>query len=503
MDGGAMKVEWKFGGWATFFIAIGVLLLGVVAILAVIWWSFEARFHQVPKPQPFPVAQSRAEGIRQDLEYFDQLMSLDRSFSPAAKAAFEQERRQLVESAANLSDGQLEMGLSHAVALAGNGHTLVGGRSRRIARLPIRLAWFDEGLYVVRATQANAALLGSRVTGVGGKKPEDMLPVLTPYLSGTSDHAKASSSVLFEMPMMLAAIWPELDSKSEKLSLMAPDGRASDIELTAVAPDPNVEPLDLERNIAPAHAPGEPEDWRALLKDGPELPLLLQNPDDSVLARQIDSGKGFYIGVRKIDDDSKGSLSDQLDAATRDIAPGSLRYAILDLRNDGGGNYTKTLGFTKQLPKRLAADGKLIILTNNETFSAAIVTVARAKYFAGSRAIIVGEHVGDREQFWAESAAPLVLPNSKIRMYYATGYHDWEKGCPDFNRCFWPNVLLDVPAGSLAPVVTVGWRFSDYAAYKDTAFEEALKLARASGRTTSVQGGAAVAAPRALTRAAL
>ena len=141
---------------------------------------------------------------------------------------------------------------------------------------------------------------------------------------------------------------------------------------------------------------------------------MLREPDASVFVAKLDDDKGLYIHISQVTGDDRGALSDQLKALSKPIAAGSLRYAILDLRFNGGGDYTETLDFTKELPKRIASDGKLFLLTDNATFSAALVTLARAKYFAGSRAVVLGERVGDRERFWAEAGTPLELPNSKI-----------------------------------------------------------------------------------------
>ena len=173
------------------------------------------------------------------------------------------------------------------------------------------------------------------------------------------------------------------------------------------------------------------------------------------------------------------------------LEPGALRFAVLDLRFNGGGDYTNTLRFTKELPRRIAADGKLFIVTDNATFSAAIVTMARAKHFAGARAVVVGEHVGDRERFWAESGAPLELPNSKILVFFATGYHDWGRGCQwsDIARCFWLNLAYDVPAGSLAPDKPLAWRFADYRNGVDTVMKEIVREAADRAASPPASGG--------------
>jgi hypothetical protein len=206
---------------------------------------------------------------------------------------------------------------------------------------------------------------------------------------------------------------------------------------------------------------------------------VLREPDASVFVQKLDNGAGLYIHITQVAGDERGELSEQLAAIVHAIEPGPLRYAILDLRFDGGGDYVETIRFTKELPKRIARDGKLFILTDHATFSAALVTTARAKYFGGARSVVLGERVGDRERFWAESGTPLELPNSRILVFFATGYHDWNEGCQwkDLTRCFWINIAFGVSAGSLSPDTPLAWRFSDYRNGVDSVMEEVLKQA--------------------------
>jgi hypothetical protein len=62
----------------------------------------------------------------------------------------------------------------------------------------------------------------------------------------------------------------------------------------------------------------------------------------------------------------------------------------------------------------------VIVITDNTTFSAAIITTALVKHFAGERAVIVGERPRDRLVFWAEGGQ-MQLPNSKIEIPVSTG----------------------------------------------------------------------------------
>jgi hypothetical protein len=161
------------------------------------------------------------------------------------------------------------------------------------------------------------------------------------------------------------------------------------------------------------------------------------------------------------------------------------RFAVVDLRSAPGGSYPRAAELTRDLPALIPEGGKIFILTSGNTFSAGIVTAARLKYFSGARAEIVGEPVGDHPQFWAEAATRIVLPNSALRVGYATGYHDWENGC-SFTQilvCYPPNYFMGVAAGDLDPTVPVSWSFADYLEGKDTALERILQIIAASRLT--------------------
>lgn len=460
-------------------VLIGVALVAKPALESAFAW----RFQPEPRAMNFPPPRDRAEAVRQDLEMLGQLAELDRSFSDDARARFQAERAKLVAAAATLPPQALEMQVSRLAAIADNGHTTVGRRLRRLPRVPIRVMWFAEGLYVVRTDQANAPLLGALVERINGKTPVELLAGLTPYVGGPAEHAKSVAPLFMESPYALAGVWPEMSPEREKLELTTLAGESIAVTLEPVAPDATSPYIDPTRNLAPQRQPRETAPWTSLLSDRAELPLVLREPDASLYVKKL-GADGLYIHLASVTGDERGPLSAQLAALLEGLEPASLKYAILDLRFDGGGDYTNTLSFTKELPTRIAADGKLFILTDNATFSAAVVTTARARHFGGTRAAIIGERVGDRERFWAESGKPVELPNSKILVFFATGYHDWNEGCgvSDLMRCFWLNLAFDVPAGSLAPDKAIAWKFADYRNGVDTVMEEVVARAAALPR---------------------
>jgi hypothetical protein len=157
------------------------------------------------------------------------------------------------------------------------------------------------------------------------------------------------------------------------------------------------------------------------------------------------------------------------------IASGKLpwRRVVLDLRYNGGGEYPAVYRALRALVDATARDGRIAILTNDATFSGAIITAALVKDFAGTRALILGERAGDRLQFWAEGT-DMVLPNSRLPVHTATGYHDFAHGCREW-RCYWPDFWFDVAVGSIDPDVVVPWTFADYRRGFDPVLERALR----------------------------
>lgn len=424
----------------------------------------------VPLPNRSP-PHDVAEARRQDLADLGLLPNYDRSFSPQAKAAFQRGVEALGAQAGALSDAGFEMAVSRLVALSGNAHTTVSRvqRAGAFGHVPLRLAWFADGLYVVRAKAPTENLLGRRVLSIDGRPVEQAVADLRPYLSGTVEHARADSPPVLECPALLQAVWPDTDGI--RLAVGLDDGAVEQVTAATSAPDP------FALRPVMVIGPGTPDDWNTVLGRAPDLPLSLRQPERMALSAPLDRS-GIYIRINGDEDDDNGLLAAQLAAIGAAKPVGGWRRIVLDLRFNHGGFEMKTMDFTRSLPRLLIPDGSLWILTGNTTFSAAIITAARAKYFLGSRAHIIGVTMGDRNPFWTDGGPPLVLRNSGIAIGHAYFKQDWANGCYEPTLCSPLQWFYGVAAGDLSPEVTVGWSFADYAAGRDTVLERALALSR-------------------------
>ncbi|MEL6210485.1 MAG: hypothetical protein AAFR44_09975, partial [Pseudomonadota bacterium] len=146
-------------------------------------------------------------------------------------------------------------------------------------------------------------------------------------------------------------------------------------------------------------------------------------------------------------------------------------YLVIDVRSTFGGDYTKARTFARGVTDYVKPGGKIYLLTDGGTFSAAIVTHAFALEAGGDQAVVVGTEIGDFAQFWAEGGGMLALPNSGHRIWVTTGYHDWENGCTDWGDCFWLNIVMGVAAGPLGPDIVAPLTYADYAQGIDTTMQ--------------------------------
>lgn len=456
-------------------LAIVIATLFAYAAPSIFQLALQERFEPVPDPARYPRASNQLEAERQDLDYLKQLTHLDRSFSRAAKRRFEDERTALLERSQPLSKPQFQLAVDHLVALAQNGHTstLASQQAGTFSRARVRFAWFSDGLYIVRAKSKNECLLGGRVLTIDGRDPIEATIATRPYVTGVDRYARWYSLPLLETPELLHAIWSDADPGALKLRILTLEGQEVETWVGVDPPHNNLNKLVPIRDIAPAPIPGDTTGWQTLLPDNAVLPLSLREPNRSLFAAEPDNDT-VYIRINQALPDSRGSLKQQLADLMQRLSGRSWRHVILDLRFNTGGNYLETTDFTYKLHRLLHRDGMLSILIGNMTFSAGIVTVARAKYFASGKVELVGEPVGDRDQYWAERGERLRLPNSSIQVGYATALHNSVGNCYDPSRCYWLDFLYGVPAGSLEPTRKLSWKFSDYAKDIDTVLNNVL-----------------------------
>lgn len=445
---------------------IGWLVLSVIT-LPLYWpymrmlWVFNARI-EAPK---YEAPATEAEARLQDIDYLSKLTQYDRAFSEAAASAFKDRLEIMRENAANMTDAQFYLSIGEAVALADNGHTNINPYPQytQFNRIGARLYNFSEGVFILDAAKDKTHTLGRRVVSVEGVPIESVQSALNKYRGGNETWRRLHSNFLIESPELLAASGHGKSSDVIQLTLESQTGELEEVQFEGISVDESKELpwRSAWETLTPSSKSRHFSSWSHVMDlDEGVLPKFLTDPNEPLSYKLKANGfyiralPGFKAGELKIKDAYKSIMSEH--------PKGSLDYLVVDFRLHDGGDYTKSMAFAKAAPKMVKEDGHIYIITGPNTFSAAIVTVAMLKYYSGDRGLIIGEQMGDREQFWAERGTRFRLPNSGYSINYATGYHDWEAGCKGEPYCYTMNEMHEVPAGILAPEIALPQDFENY-----------------------------------------
>lgn len=461
--------------------ALVALVLAAAAVVSMPRWIppplieklADKRFGRRPPPWREPAPHDAVEARRQDLRYLAALPDVDITFSAAARQRFAAVLADLAAHADTLDTIAFDMGLAHAVAQSGNAHTAVDANiwNELLERVPVSFAWFPDGLHIVRTAAAHEELLGARVVALDGEDPAAWLARLAAYVPGLPQHVRAVSPLFLEAPQALHAMNASAPADRMTLSVADAAGARRDVVLAGLPPHPSPERLPNgggSRSVAP---PSGEKTSRGLLA-AEQRPVSLRGANQLTYHEVLAPGV-LYLHSWRV---SRG-FGPEADGEIRSAiasGPRPWKRIVLDLRYNGGGEYPAVYWALRALVDSLAPDGRIAILTNEASFSGALITAAIVKHFAGARAVIVGEPAGDRLQFYAEGD-DMVLPNSKIHVHTATGYHDWAHGCREI-KCYWPNFWYDVAVGTIDPDVRVAWDFDDYRRGVDPVLAAALQV---------------------------
>ncbi len=333
------------------------------------------------------------------------------------------------------------------MALPGNGHTrAIANRTARVA--PIRFVWLADG-----PTVSEGPYLGHRLMAVNGVDAAEVFSLMRPLLSGTVQRARALAGFMFAWPTAIALATGRQGPPTYRLQDEA--GTVTELQL-----DETVRAEDLY----PMRETGPTDQLfaRRGFAIGAEL-------ETGVFHRKLGAGLS-YVRIGDLASSSAESHARRLNAISEDLHGD--RHIIMDLRGNPGGSFFGALGFAKSLPV-VAAKATVAVLIDKFTFSAGIVTAALLKVHAGAR--LVGEEMGDSEQFYAEGTTE-ELSHSGLDIRYSDGWHDWFHGRAD--PALTPASIADelVAAGSLLPDISMGLSAADLQLGRDPALDRAITL---------------------------
>jgi len=381
------------------------------------------------------------------------------------RAAFEAKVEEVRVGLATIDEEHVIAGVMQAVAEARNGHTgaYPARGDARYGRVPMRLWYFADGIYVVKARPEQAHLLGAKLTAIGGHDIADVIERVGTLAYGNRSWKKYIPTVRLSVPALLYGVDVSSTVDRAEYGFVKADGSAVREPLTAEAPDgKDYEHLSIW-DLAPKSQTKDGE-WKYAFSDTSErAPLYLREPNRTLWYEYLKKSKTFYIQYNASyfmqSDDRHALITGMLEGIEKERP----KRVIVDLRLNGGGDLSQMRGaFNRMLREEaLQKPGSLFVITGQSTFSAGLFHAANLKQ---QGATVVGDLVGDDIDFWAEGGGALELPNSKMRIGAATGFHSYAK----IEHPEWKDKLyLDLSIDTLEPDVPVGMTFADYVRGRD------------------------------------
>ena len=462
------------------FLLVSLAVIVLPALLVGYLLAKDWKFHPNAPAAEYPAPTNLAEARAQDLDYLAHYLSLDMSYSDAAREVAAALIADLRSRSGDLSPAQFELGVSRVAALADNGHSNVWGNTRagRFARLPLRGYFFADGYHVLRAGPQQRGLLGARIEAINGHRVEDLAAHFKRFWGGTKEgFLNRAGNLFLEAPDFLRAEGFADRSDAVQLTVQFPDGSTLEQVVTADPADPGEPRVAANRYLSHEPINGFGEDWFAFEVADPEAFFALREPARPFRLRLLEGGS-VYVQYRtntSVRDHRIEAFNEKVRETVETAPP---RFLVLDLRFNGGGDYTKTANLMRSLPGLIGSEGRIYALTGPGTFSAGIFSLAflrdAGREEGAADVIIVGTRIGDRERSWSETN-PFVLPNSGVGMSFSTGLHDVANGCRDPRVCYWTDFRYPVAAGNLDPDIEAPLTFADFAAGRDLALEKVLE----------------------------
>ena len=417
----------------------------------------------------FPIPENREMAWRQDIGYLRKAFPVhNMSFDDDELEEFQRILDGLEDSIPTASDNKMIVGIMKSVATAGDVHTKVSLQpsAQKFRRVPIRFYWFSDGLYVVKATERYADVLGFRIVELGGFPPELLVEQLRDILPGNPSSVRYLSGYYLSSPDFLEGMGVIENPDSVKVTFEAPDGSTFALTLPTMPMSPPVTGYQLWRELSPLSTVGMDAGDMLHVLGNTDLPAYLSRPNESCSLEYFAEARTLYIQINQ-----NTNLNCDLLQFSKEVeeafSTNPVDDVIVDLRFNSGGDLTLTSELVTGIPEWHQSSGNIFIVTGGPTFSAGIVTAARLKYYAGDRAIVIGEPAAEGLKFWAETRF-ITLPNSKLRIYAGYAAHNWEDGVYETGtRYFWLMQSLGVPAGDIDVDIPVAVLYQDYLQGKD------------------------------------
>lgn len=386
-------------------------------------------------------------------------------FANTSEADFLARKAEIEQDLEEGSDFDFACTLQTLVVLAGDSHTSLnlGQAGKDIHILPMAFTEYEGKWILSTVLSEHRQQLGGQVTAVNGVPMEELINRFRVLISADNDvwlHRQFKQ--LCYVQEILEWLGVAKAGQAVTLSIIAPDGKAGEIALTALSAEEQksstMDSLKASRVSVPATDPDKTRAYFSLALDETT----------------------YYIQYNRCQNDPDLPMKDFAAQVKAELDKGAYTKVLVDLRNNGGGSDGVIFPLLEVLAEGRQNRGtKIFCLTGEATFSSACINAAMLKELG---AVLAGGPTGGgMDHFGAVDS--FALPNSQLKVGHSTKFIDME-------------TLLAAGAGygvePVRPDLTVAQTLADYQAGRDTLVE----TIRSTGDTWVMPENAAMANTR-------
>ena len=312
------------------------------------------------------------------------------------------------------------------VAYMADGHSYIANKVARFDIYPYRLDWVGDDLVVVEIDKKYPHLLGAKVIAFSHYSLTQANVLIKPFVpvinvSGFKDESKDA----YSLAGLLMAAGISKNNNSIELSLKTLDGKT--VKQTFIAESKSKHKTQ----------------WVSLFDNSNQkLPYYLQTREKLQWIVYLEKEQALYVRYAGVGEKNKGDIRDIANQIIYRVNTQDVKKLIIDVRNNGGGDSYLNAPLINAIANssKINQRGKLFVLTNHATFSAAINFVGNMA--VKTRALFVGEQVRDSATFIGEAGPQALyeLPNSHIAV--SLSFSQWNTTYDNDNR---ESPSLDLP----------------------------------------------------------
>lgn len=388
----------------------------------------------------------------------------DNPYFHTPKSVFLAKQQAFLSAAQTLDRNRQIVEFAKLVALVGDGHTWMpmhpipfegmppGPQFRPI---PVRFELFDDGLFIVGATDEYANLIGAEVIRLGGTTVDLAIERVLTMLPG--DAVQFSRDFVPEW-LMLAELLVALEiaPDSDEIKIQVRKGNA--VSDATFHPLPSDYRFDWIRSMDDGPISGATPVVEKWVRGGKGVPMWRENFSSTFRRSELE-GDIFYLQINEIRNADSVAFADAAAQLVQAVTTEkSAKGVVIDLRLCIGGDGSLIPDFMAEV-ERLTDVTSIAVLTSRKTHSAGVMLVSALEQ--KTNAIFIGQATADRPNHYGETNI-FVLPRTNFPVIYASEYYQTSTS--------------NDQRANREPDVTVPYLSMDYFNGHDRSLERAMSL---------------------------